>query len=393
MLPPSSYILWLPSWYPNKLAPYDGDFIQRHAQAVSASIPIHVLYLVRDRERHVTDSVYFDEKQTGNLTETIIYYSSRNSALEIADKLFSVQKFRNLYRKCISGLFQKKGKPLLVHAHIAFKAGLVAGWIKRKYGIPYFLSEQWTIYLDEAVPNIDHLNFIKKYFISKVIKRAEKIFPVSDYLGKAIQKKWPSIHYKVIPNVVNTTVFYPLENHVNDYYRLVHISNLNYQKDPERLFEAIRILKAEGINFSIDVFGPYSDHIKYLVTTNGIEQEVKLHNEVPQAVLAEYLRKSDGLILYSRYETFGCVIIEANACGVPVIVTDTLLMRELVRPNENGLLVKPGSAKALAGSLKDFFSNRDQFNKRLISESAQRYSYKNIGKMFFDEYTSFINSQ
>ena len=37
-----AYILWLPSWYPNKLDPFDGDFIQRHAVAVSAFVPVHV---------------------------------------------------------------------------------------------------------------------------------------------------------------------------------------------------------------------------------------------------------------------------------------------------------------------------------------------------------------
>jgi glycosyltransferase involved in cell wall biosynthesis len=385
----SSYVLWLPSWYPNKLAPYDGDFIQRHARAVAAFIPVHVLYLVRDKKKVVTGSVYFDEKQTGNLTETIIYYSSRDMIVEIADKFLSAQKFGNLYRTYLSGLFQKKGMPFLVHAHIAFKGGLIAGWIKKKYGISYFLSEQWTIYLDEAVPNIASLSPAKKYLISKAIKKAEKIFPVSDYLGKTIQKKWPSIQYKVIPNVVNTTIFYPDESCPDDCYRLVHISNLNYQKDPEKLFEAIKILKTRGIKLTLDVFGPSDDYIRSLVAGNGLEQVVKLHEEVPQPVLAEYLRRSDALILYSRYETFGCVIIEANACGLPVIVTDTPLMHELVKPGENGVLVKPGSAEALAAALKDFFDKRNQFNKKLIAESTQRYSYNEIGKMFFDEYISF----
>ena len=33
--PPAPYVLWLPSWYPNKLSPFDGDFIQRHAKAAA----------------------------------------------------------------------------------------------------------------------------------------------------------------------------------------------------------------------------------------------------------------------------------------------------------------------------------------------------------------------
>ena len=49
--PPAPYVLWLPSWYPNKLAPFDGDFIQRHAKAAALYNDILVIYAVPDEER------------------------------------------------------------------------------------------------------------------------------------------------------------------------------------------------------------------------------------------------------------------------------------------------------------------------------------------------------
>ena len=78
-----SYILWLPSWYPNKLAPYDGDFIQRHAKAVSAYIPLHVLHIIRDEKGTITKSLKIEENKSGNLAEVIIYYYSRKRNLKI----------------------------------------------------------------------------------------------------------------------------------------------------------------------------------------------------------------------------------------------------------------------------------------------------------------------
>ncbi len=386
------FILWVVSWYPNQLSPYDGDFIQRHAQAVSTFIPVHVLHFVRDKDKKVTDSVHIDEKQKGNLTETIIYYSKTGSPFKIADKFFSVQKFRSLYRKYISDLFQKRGKPSLVHVHIALKAGLIAKWIQKKYGIPFFLTEHWTIYLEEARPNINGLNFLKRHLISKTLTNAAKVFTVSDYLGKAIQKRWPSINYKVVPNVVNSNIFYPGDSSANDIFRLIHISGLNYQKDPEKLFRAAGILKTKGIKFSLDVFGVNNNIIKPLLIKEAIEHEVNIHAEVPQEILAESLRKSHALILYSRYETFGCVIIEANACGIPVVVSDTALMRELVKDNVNGVLVKPGSAEALAEALINLLNNKDRFDRNEIVASTQQYSYQRIGKMYYDEYLPFLNS-
>src|SRR6266496_904545 len=181
-------IFWLASWYPNFLKPYDGDFIQRHARAVSAFTPIHVMYFVRDSNGMVTNSIYIDKKTTGNLTETIIYYKVKRSGFKFIEKIRSFKVFRKIYKKTISELFGKEGRPQLVHAHVAFKAGLIARWIKRKYRIPYLLTEHWTIYLDEATPNLKDLSFVHRSVIGKVMKEALLVLPVSDYLGKCLQQ-------------------------------------------------------------------------------------------------------------------------------------------------------------------------------------------------------------
>jgi hypothetical protein len=91
----SSYVLWLPSWYPCKLTPYDGDFIQRHARAVSQYIPVHVIHLVRDKDGKITKDVEIISNHDGELTETIIYYYSQSFAIPALDSFFSftIQKF------------------------------------------------------------------------------------------------------------------------------------------------------------------------------------------------------------------------------------------------------------------------------------------------------------
>jgi glycosyltransferase involved in cell wall biosynthesis len=385
----SPYILWLPSWYPNKLAPYDGDFIQRHAEATSAFIPIHVVYLVKDKEKRITASVFVEQKQNGNLFETIIYYSSSRFLFGVAGKLLSLCTYRKLYKKFIHELLLSRGMPALVHVHIAFKAGMIANWLKKKYGIPFLLSEHWTIYLSEAQPNLSKVSFLKRHFISRSIRRASGIIAVSDYLGRSIKDRWPFVNYKVIPNVINTAIFYPGEKQ-EDRYRLLHISNLGYQKDPENLFDAVKIVKDKGIEFSLEVFGASAAFLKSFVGDQKLSDVVKVHEEVPQKILAQHLRHADLLILYSRYETFGCVVIEANACGVPAIVADIPVMRELVIQNQNGILVKPGSAEALADAVIAILKKEKKFDKEKIAAAAVKYSYSNVGTMLFDEYLPFL---
>jgi len=387
----SPYILWLPSWYPCKLTPYDGDFIQRHARAVSQYNPVHVIHFVRDKDGKITKDVEVVSNDEGNLTETIIYYYSQSFAIPTLDSFFSFKKFNHLYKKFLADYFKKDGLPSLVHVHIAFKAGLIARWIKKNAGIEYLLTEQWTAYLEEAKPNLRDLSFSSQYLISKIITEASLILPVSHYLAKAIKRRWPTVKCEIVPNVVNKEIFYPQSKTETSALRLIHISTLTYQKDPETLFEAMGILIKKGVDFTLDVIGPANEYIVSLIKKEGIGERVNLRGEMPQLELAGFLSKNDALILYSRYETFGCVIIEANACGLPVIVPDTQLMHELVQTGVNGLLVHPGSASALAEALINFATAKNRFSKNEIAkEAADKYSYSCIGKMYADIYFRYM---
>src|SRR5688572_10876836 len=126
-------ILWLPSWYPGKLDIFTGDFIQRHAKALSIFAPVHVLYIVRDKNRLVTQNIKTEEKQESNLTETVIYYSSPDYPLKALDQYYSIKRYSTIYKKYLRGLFKEQGLPAAVHVHVPYKAGLIAQWIKRKY--------------------------------------------------------------------------------------------------------------------------------------------------------------------------------------------------------------------------------------------------------------------
>ncbi len=389
MSQPPSYSLWLPSWYPNKLDPFDGDFIQRHAQAVSACFPVHVFFLVKDEKKVVTDSVKVEERKEGNLTETIIYYHSKDFSFRPANRFFSFINYRKLARHYLANLFKRAGLPTVVHVHIAFKAGLMARWIRKKFGIPYLLTEQWTIYLDEAKPNFNDLPALDRALIDKVISGSSLLLPVSEYLGTALKKRWPSIPREVVPNVVNTSIFNPAPRKSGGPLRLVHISTLSYQKDPESLLQAAKALKDQGIHFMLDVFGPRQAAISAYIENNGLSDSVIMRGEVPQIQLAACIKECDALILYSRYETFGCVLIEANACGRPVIVPDTALMRELVN-SRNGILAAPGSAEGLTKALLQFNETKNQFDPvEIAAMTKAKYSYERVGQLYAAIYSRF----
>ena len=108
---------------------------------------------------------------------------------------------------------------------------------------------------------------------------------------------------------------------------------------------------------------------------------------MPQQVLSKQVQQSDALILYSRFETFGCVLIEANACGIPVIVSNLDVFHEIIEEGINGLFVEGENPVALAEKIKYFIAQKNNFNKNAIaSYAAEKYNFKKAGQQFMELY-------
>ncbi|MEO5683285.1 MAG: glycosyltransferase [Chitinophagaceae bacterium] len=385
-------LLWLPAWYPNKTGPFDGDFIQRHARAVSVFHTVEVIHVVRDRHGKVTRDVSEEQYHNGKLKETVIYYYTPVLLLPFADKIVSNYRYRQLYKKAMRTYVEKEGIPAFAHVHVADKNGFAALWLKATYAVPFFVSEHWTLYLAEAVPNFASSSWLFKAIWRRVMNAASGFTVVSKYLGEAIQKIRPGTNFSVIPNVVDSAVFFPaLEKNAGKTVHFIHISTLGYQKNPEMLLEAFAVLKNENLPFVAVIFGPYKKELETLCDKFGLTRHVTFYREIPQVKLAEFIRQSDALVLYSRYETFGCVLIEANASGVPAIVSDIPVFHEIIEEGINGYFVEGGNAAVLAKGLREFVKSRNSILAGSIAQTArEKYGYEKVGKQFSEFYQSSI---
>ncbi len=386
-------VLWLASWYPNKLSPYDGDFLQRHARAVSLFAKVHVIYILKDEAGSLTKSTYTETTVTGNLTEQVVYYASPKTGSRMLDRFLSQKRYDRLYKEAISGYIRKYGRPALCHVQVVMKAGLAALWAKKKWDIPYLVSEQWTGYLENADHRLSDYSLIQRKWVHKILENAASVTTVSHYLGRSMQRHYPFVSYRVIPNVVDTNVFSLAAKTQQDVSTFIHISNMTYQKNTEAILAAFALL-SNDTSCRLLLFGSPNPDLKNIVASLKLEGCVKMMGEVPQPGLAEAIQQSDALILYSRFETFGCVLIEANACGVPVIVSDIDVFHELVREGENGRFVKGDDPAALATCIKDFLKDKNRFNGKVIAEyTATAYNYRIVGKQFADLYDELLSKK
>jgi glycosyltransferase involved in cell wall biosynthesis len=385
-------ILWLCSWYPSKVMPFNGDFIKRHAEAVSLYEDICVIHVVRDVKGTVTKDVFIEESENKRLNERIIYYYTPSYRVSLIDKYFSEFKYRKLYKQAVNNYMKTSGGPDLAHVHVGMKAGIIAWWLKNKKSVPYVISEHWSGILPESEENVmDQPVYIRTLW-KKVVAGAKAISAVSTHLAESLKKQFDIKEVTVIPNVVDTTIFYPAAARSND-IRFIHISGLEKLKNPKAIIQAFVNVINIYPSAVLDIFGPFNKQLIDFVSELEIEENIYFHNEIPQTQLAEFVRQSIALVLYSSYETFGCVIIEANACGIPVLVSDIPVFHETVQEGMNGSFVKLNDPNALAERMIELIMNRSSFNDNEIVSGSSKYSYEKVGKLFSDWYNDVLSKK
>ena len=380
------HILYLPSWFPTRRDPYPGDFIKRHAEAASLYNRITVFYTAIDK--NIKEPLLVEEKVTENFIIYIYYYPSIKGILSpVINGAKRFSALRKMYNKIFAD-----SSPDLVHVHVAYPAGLFALYLKKRKGLEYVISEHDGIYM----PGYDNYHVpgkFEKKMVPVIYKNAKKIHAVSKSLGNAlVDLKLANTKPIVIPNVVNTDVFQYREKERSNIFRFIHISSLINQKNPEGMLMAISLVKKERSDLVLKIIGPAKEKFKKMVKDLSLEKEVVFMGEIPYADVAKEIGNSDAMIHFTRYETFGCVIAESLCCGVPVIVSDLDVTRELVTDGVSGLLVEENKVNDLAEKILFFMKTEFKINsQKIATENQEKFKYDRVGKMFDDLYRSVID--
>jgi glycosyltransferase involved in cell wall biosynthesis len=95
----------------------------------------------------------------------------------------------------------------------------------------------------------------------------------------------------------------------------------------------------------------------------------------PRAAVLELLRAADASLLPSTWENFPHAVVESLAVGTPVIATDVGGVAEVVRDGENGLLVAPGDAGALAAAIRRAFDDEELLARLRAAAAPSVASY------------------
>jgi glycosyltransferase involved in cell wall biosynthesis len=374
------YILYLPSWYPSDVDSFTGDFIQRHALALSLFMPVHVVFIVKDKGKSLAKSLRIEEKTMGNLTETIIYYTSKNYRVGFIKKLMSIRKYNLVYKRFFSKLIGQNGKPSAVHVHVPYKAGLIALWLRKKYNLKYYVTEHWAGY-DRA--NSD--NFFSRppsfrYITKQILTNSKSVICVSEDLAFKLSLITPAIKTKVIPNTVNEKLFYFEGNTPQSFKFIHHISAWRGQKNTTGLLKVLSEFHKKRQDWECIMYGPVEPDLAALVTTLGLVSHIKFTGEISYEKVGEIVRSASAFISFSNYENQPCSILEALCCGVPVIATKVGGVPEIIN-SQNGILIEPKNELQLFNAIEMIMKEYHNYNRQAIAEdSKNRFSFHTVGK-------------
>lgn len=180
-------------------------------------------------------------------------------------------------------------------------------------------------------------------------------------------------------NLPNIEVIPNAAMHVSDAYsdvmnkRVIAVGRLDYQKGFDRLIQAWQLVQHTGkfTDWKLDIFGQgeWQEMLQQMIDKAELQNTVCLNRPTKQ--IGEEYVKSDMLVMSSNYEGFPMVMIEAMACGLPVVSFDYKCgPKDIIQTGINGLLVPNGDIQALADAMMKVME--DEAYRKMLSLNARK---------------------
>lgn len=360
-------ILFLPEWYPTN---EEGDkrtgiFCKEHAQAIALKNDIVVLNFKSDESKK---GFNFTMKKEINDGITVYQVVSPISPVPKTSRWLIKRNFD----KALKQVIKEIGTPDLFYTHDRF--GFFTVDFAKKYNIPFVFSQHWTGFMKKILKPAEELQFKRVFEEAKFVLAANK-FAEQDYKHYGL-----SCNFRWFPNVYDDKLFY-YEEKIERENILLHASGFSDQKRVEDIIEAYVSLETDAV---LHFAGDGKQRKKYEKMCEGKlkPDSYVFHGHMEKEDLGHLMRKSKGFLFPSEYETFGCVLMEAMACGLPVLTTKVGGIPAVV-PEELGNFVEVGNVKQIAETMKLMLNGEAKGKYTELRDYAfSNFNYDVIGAAF-----------
>jgi L-malate glycosyltransferase len=378
------HVLIIPNSYPDDQDFLKGIFVEQQATALSKRVKVGVLNI--ELKKLTSFPAYIPPERIISVRKEIPVF--KKTSLNYTPFLHWFYKFITpVYAvKLYEEYEQQYGKPDIIHAHFSLWSGFAALNLKKKFNVPYIVTEH-SSYFAEKKYSRSELKIAEKVF-----NNAERVICVSSSLKNEIQKNVnvPDEKFSIIPNMIDTEHFKPL-NAIKKRKQIISVGTLIKTKGFESLIKGFSKFSSSFPDYTLLIVGggPEKNNLENLAESLGLKDKVIFAGPLNHQDLVVSYNQSDFFALTSHFETFGIVYAEALSCGLPVLATRCGGPEEII-DNQTGVLCE-------IDNIEEISEGMSLIAKRLVSDDSfpdyerirNNFNNETIISMLVNEYKKF----
>lgn len=352
-------VLVIPSWYPTVEKPLVGTFFRDQSNLMKDSFDVVVVFgepysRIRKSFQYTSGRI-FDEKQSISFVYKDKFYYTEEHLLK---------QMVCGYEKVLLDLISKGWTPDLLHAHSTVYGGIVASYLGQKYDIPVVITEHQMFLLHNYSP-------LLRNKIIEALGEADVVAAVSSDKKRAILMHGIKCDPIVVGNLVDDDLFVIKKDTTkkNKKFEILIVAGSSYIKDLSTFLKAIKSLKDRGIqNIHATILGGGlwgNEKSDKLAESLGIADICTFIDSVDREKMVDFYNNCDVFVSTSIAEGFQVSILEAMACGKPVVSTAHGGVEDIMS-DENGILVPVRDYRAVADGIIAIKQRAKIFNPQRI---------------------------
>jgi glycosyltransferase involved in cell wall biosynthesis len=244
-----------------------------------------------------------------------------------------------------------------------------------------------------------------RWYFRQVISQTDGVIAISkEWLQLPSIRPGSEVYY--LPNAINTNEYHNLANEKlaqlrkDGPIRILYLGNLGKEKGSFDLLIAAYDLHSHGINMIFDLVGGELNHGE-LQLLNGevkkqeLEDVVRIHDPAYGSDKLAYLREADIFVFPSYFEGMPMAILEAMACGLPIVASRVGGIPDLIEDGVNGILVEPGKPDQIAFTLRKLgndYKLRNSMAKANSKAVCEKYDIEQHVTKLINIYTIILST-
>lgn len=265
------------------------------------------------------------------------------------------------------------GQPDIIHAHNTIYSGYLATQLAKEASIPIVLTEHFSGYWRGIVSEAQMV------LVKQTLEQADEVLAVSRALADTfVQLTGVNRSIGAIGNIVDVEFFYKTSTPKLP-FTFASITRFDKNKSVDGLLKAFhQAFQGTDVTLSLAGDGELMPEMKQLVSELGIDKQVKFLGRINRDAIRDLIQSSHAVVSSSQYETFGITLIEAMACGRPIIATRSG-GPEMFINDQNGLLVPTQDVNALASAMQCMIKTYNNYDGTQIRRNCvQQFSERAI---------------